>query len=217
MLGAEQFGEFINEAGRAKAAQQQLAQSMAAAGEYSAEYVAELNEQAEALAKVTNFKDLEIQSAQRQLISLGATKEQMKTLLPLVLDFAAMTGGDASTAAMLLGKTLQGQEMGLARWGIVLDQSKDKFTALIEAIQRRAGGQAKAALAFPELHQMVEELEQVRRAAGGLIESVLRPFYTAFEQGAQTVKKVLVDLKTRFEKLGPFVQSVISSAAGTFT
>jgi hypothetical protein len=103
-------------------------------GQYSQSYSTDLQNQAEALSRVTTATDTAIIQVQAMLVAFGATKEDMPRMTQAVLDFAAGTGKTAVDAAGELGKAITGQSSLLDGLGMKFDQSAGKGKMLSEAI-----------------------------------------------------------------------------------
>lgn len=105
-----------------------------------------LTDQAKALSQVTVYSAGQSKQALASLASFGLTGDQLRTLLPLVQDYAAKTGKDLPTAAEQVGKALLGQ--GRALKGIGLD-FKDtgslggNFAEIVGGLQGKVGGLAE--------------------------------------------------------------------------
>ena len=102
--------------------------------------------QAKALSKVTEYSAGQSKQALTSLASFGLTGDQLKTLLPLVQDYAARTGQDLPSAAQSVGKALLGQ--GRALKGIGIDFKNQgsvaaNYTELVGGLQGKVGGLAK--------------------------------------------------------------------------
>jgi len=182
ILGARQMGSYMHEAEEAARAQNQLVQAMRQGGSYSASNIAALKNQAAALQKVTNYSDDEITSAQARIAAYGANIDQTKLLTRAAADLAAGQRTGISEAAAFISRALAGDNMELSRLGITLDSTKDRATALAEAIERRFGGQAQAALGFPELREARTNFDEARKAAGNLSTGFL-PAIAGFSDG----------------------------------
>lgn len=117
-------------------------------GQFSREYSEELLANASALQAVTTFGDEAILGLQRQLISFGATKDNIQATTEAALDLSAGLGTDLTASALLLGKALSGDFGTLSRYGILVDKnlsSSEKFEAALDQISKKFGGQAAAA------------------------------------------------------------------------
>lgn len=106
-----------------------------------------LLDQASALQKTTGFADEAIVKGQAYAASLGLTESQIKELTPAVLDLAAATGQDVTSAFESVASTLVGGRDALKKYGIELDDTKGKSEQVQQAIDgltQKFGGQAEA-------------------------------------------------------------------------
>lgn len=94
------------------------------------------------------ISDDEIIRGQAMLATFDTiSNEALPRATKVMADFAAMTGGDARTAAMLLGRASAGMTETLARYGIVLPDSVKKsgdFNLVLGEIEKKIGGMNKA-------------------------------------------------------------------------
>ena len=106
-----------------------------------------LLDQAAALQKKSRFDDDAIIAAQGALAIYGLTEAQIKKVTPAILDMAAATGTDLTTAAEKVGKSIGTSTNALAREGIAIDDSTSKSERLDQALTgltRKFEGQARA-------------------------------------------------------------------------
>jgi hypothetical protein len=82
----------------------------------------------------------EIMKTFRELLVATNDYELSMRNVGLVHDIAAATGMDVSAASRLLGRAIQGNTTGFARYGIVLDDTRD----IIEQLRERTEGMALA-------------------------------------------------------------------------
>lgn len=94
------------------------------------------------------ISDDEIIRGQSMLATFDTiSNEALPRVTRVMADFAAMTGGDARTAAMLLGRASAGMTETLARYGIVLSDDVKKsgdFNRVLDEIEKKVGGMNKA-------------------------------------------------------------------------
>jgi hypothetical protein len=102
-----------------------------------------LMDQAKALSQVTVYSAGQSKAALATLASYGLTGDQLKTLLPLVQDYATKTGQDLPTAAGSVGKALLGQGRALKGVGIDFTNTKTlagNFQEIVTGLQSKVGG-----------------------------------------------------------------------------
>lgn len=106
----------------------------------NADALRKLNEQ---LALKTIYDDDATATAQATLAMFGLTERQLRTLTPLLQDYAAKTGKDLNTAATDLGKALDGQGRSLKAVGLDLDLTGTKaqnFDLIVKGLRDQVGG-----------------------------------------------------------------------------
>ena len=160
-------------------------------------------DQAAALQDTTRFADDVTVSAQAMLGSFGLTQDQIMDLIPLVQDYAAITGTDLVTAARQVGRSVDGTNGTLKRAGVTFDEaaySADHFAGTMEALKRRAGG-----FAAEEGQTLSGQLEILRNNFDDLVEGVGVGATEAFSDLAGGVKF----LADAFDNLDPAAQSAI--------
>jgi len=98
------------------------------------------------LQEVTMYGDDATISAMGMIQQFGKLNdEQMKKLIPNVMDLSTALGIDLNAAAQLVGKTLGGTTNMLARYGVQVDMSgtqSEKLASLTDALTAKFGGQA---------------------------------------------------------------------------
>ena len=98
------------------------------------------------LALKTKFDDDATASGEAVLAQYGLTGAQLKTLVPLMQDFAAKTGQDLPTAAGVLGKALLGQGRGLKQIGVNFKDTGSQagnFGEVVTSLRSKVGGFAE--------------------------------------------------------------------------
>lgn len=160
-------------------------------------------DQAAALQDTTRFADDVTVSAQAMLGSFGMTEDQILELIPLVQDYAAITGTDLVTAARQVGRSVDGTNGTLKRSGVTFDEaaySADHFAGTLEALQRRAGG-----FAAEEGKTLTGQIEILKNNLGDLVEGVGAGAADAFGDLANAVHF----LDGAFDQLSPSTQGMI--------
>ncbi len=132
----------------------------------------EMAEFASSLSRATAVDDEFILSQARVFYQLGLTEQQIRRLVPAVLDLAAANpqagvgGAQQAIVQGLLGRTRALQALGVA-FKSTGNQARD-FLAIEKAIQREFGGTAAARRAGPtgSVDQLRIELENLRASIG---------------------------------------------------
>jgi phage-related protein len=112
----------------------------------SDEVTKSLSDQAKALASVTTYSAGQTKAGQAVLAGFNLTADQLKTITPLMQDYATKTGKDLPSAAEDLGKAILGQ--GRALKGIGLDfqdtgTASGNFAELVDGLNGKVGGLAQ--------------------------------------------------------------------------
>lgn len=127
---------------------------------------AALIEQASALSKLTGIQDEQIIGAQAALTVFGLTQEQLQALTPVVLDYAAFTGTDVTSAATAMGRAVLGNARALKTIGIDFQRTGNvaaDFEQVMTLVGEKVGGSAEA---------MATPMDKMRVAANEAMESI---------------------------------------------
>lgn len=130
----------------AQASQQKLTNAFQKFPQLADSNAAALRRLNEALATKTVYDDDATASAQATLAMFGLTEQQLRTLTPLLQDYASKTGKDLNTAATDLGKALDGQGRSLKAVGLDLDLTGTKaqnFDLIVQGLRKQVGGFAE--------------------------------------------------------------------------
>lgn len=208
--------EYTGEALQSREAQAKLGQALEQTKQNSSAYRAELAEQASALQEVTGIEDEVIAGVQRQLVFGGAQKKDIAQLTRLTLDFAAAKEVDAVGAAKAVGRALQGEGDELKRYGVEIDETKDKLPALLEGLGKFKGQASTAFSSLPEgLREFRIASKDAQQSAGEAVIAISNPLLQGIAEGLRGVSGRLHDV----EEHGSLVRDVLTGAAsalGTF-
>ena len=163
---------------------------------------------ASALQQKTQFDDESILSGETVLVQMGATRDQITRLTPLVLDYAQRTGKEVPAAARDFGKALNGTTVSLKKAGIFVDETaykQDRFKAIMDAASKAVGGQAEAyGKTFPgQLAILKNSFNEVQEGIGRGVIPVLQTLITPVQ-----------NVTHAFEGMSPKVQAAIGSVGG---
>ena len=112
------------------------------AGQDSTAYEA----QAEAIAHSTAMSREDVITTQALIGQYKTSGTQIQTLTPLIGDMALKMGKDLPSAAMAVGKALEGNSTSLRRMGVMVDENvykTDRYKAVQEALNSTVGGFAE--------------------------------------------------------------------------
>jgi hypothetical protein len=104
--------------------------------------------QASELQKVTLFGDEATIQAQAMLAKFGMTETQIKRLIPLIQDYATISGQDLTSAADMVARSVATSTNALVRYGVEIEGaagSSERMESAVDALSEMVGGQAVAA------------------------------------------------------------------------
>lgn len=130
------------------------------------------------LQKKTRFDDDAIASAQANIAQYGLTGDQIKKLTPLMLDYAAKTGKDVTTASADLGKALLGQGRALKGVGVDFEDTGSvagNFEEIMSAVGSKVSGFAEVDVqtASGKLENMKNRFGEIQEKVGSMLMPVL--------------------------------------------
>lgn len=150
-----------------------------------------LTKQASALQRRTKFADEDIIAQQAFLANLEFSEDQIKQMMPVILDLAAATGMDLASATKNVSKTFSGMQGEL---GEMIPQLKNltaeemKAGGAVDLINELFGGQAEvAAEATAGIDQMRMTMGDLAEVAGSKLAPALNTVFLAWSnilQGA---------------------------------
>lgn len=130
--------------------------------------------QASELMDRTLFDDDEIVRAQSLVAAFVKEEDKIKTLIPLIQDFATAKQIDLAGAADLVTKTLAGEMNALGRYGIKIEGaagSAERLDMIQRGLNDAFGGQAEAAakVGTAALTQLSNEYGNLKESIGKVI------------------------------------------------
>ena len=180
------------------------------------------------LQNTTRFEDDAIAAAQGALAQYDLTAEQLKELTPLMLDYAAATGKDVSTAADDMGKAILGQGRALKAIGFDFKDAESpaaNYAQLIAGLSQKVQGFAEK-----DAETLVGKLDQIKNRFGDVQETfgeALSPFADLgldfLENSALPALQGMADtlstsgLGDQLALLGPSLGDAFSSLVDTFS
>jgi hypothetical protein len=141
----------------------------------------ELLDQAHDLQDLTGISDEAIVKGQSFAASLGISTDSIKELTPLVLDLAAATGQDVTSAFEAVASTLSGGRDALKKYGISLSDTAsqgERTQQVIEGLTAKFQGQAAAigSAGGSELKKFQVNLDDLSESIGSIIVRGIGPF-----------------------------------------
>jgi hypothetical protein len=170
--------------------------------------LASLKALADEQEKKTGIDHNSTESAIALLAQYNLTGQQIIALIPLVADYAAITGQDMTSAADTVGKALLGQGRGLKAVGINFKDTgtlAGNYAEIMADLQAKVGGFAalEAGTAAGSTTKFHDELVKVEETIGG-----------ALVPGMKVVEGGLTDVVAEFNKLpGPVKDSAVGILA----
>lgn len=176
-----------------------------------------LTKQATELQNVTLFDDNQIQQSQAMLASMGATRDEIEQLTPLVLDYAQKMGTDAAGAAEVFGVALGATAGPLEDMGVKYEESAsraEKFAIIQSTLNNRIGGAAETAAnaGGTAMQRFSNRINDLLESIGSLIsdgletlEPVLDLVFALLKGGVDTITFLVNGIKLTidvFQNLG---------------
>lgn len=189
------------------------------------EAMKELNTQT---SRRIRFDDDALASAEAQLAQFKLNEDEIRTLIPLLADFAARTGRDVVSAASVAGKAILGQGRALKDVGIDFvdaGSSAANFDQLVTGLRRTVGGFAEkeAGSAGAQSAILANQFGELKEIVGNALLPALRaivpPLRTVLEffQDHPTVAKFVLGIGgavTTLTALGLVVNTVRTGLSG---
>lgn len=153
-----------------------------------------LIKQSKELQDITIFSDEDVQQAQAALSAFDLTADQIEELLPLLADFATVTGTDLVTAAQRVGAGLEGQGREFKKYQIEVSATKSRvenLNSILTGFARFQGSAAKAT------ETAAGQIAQQRNAVDDLQESIgqkLLPTFLKLQQAGLRFVQFFADL-----------------------
>lgn len=194
-LGSEAIAEFEG----AERAARLLQGTLKNLGEE--QYFDALMREANQLAETFTYLDNDdIVDAQQKLLTYGKlTKQEISSLLPIIIDFAARTGKDIPSATELVIGALEGQGKQLKQYGINLKDA-ETFTERLALVQGTLGEKVKGAA-----QDFMQSSEGIKATAAQQRADVL-------EQYGEAASEIELFFKGAIANLYAFIKTMSSTA-----
>ena len=177
--------------------------------------------QSRQLQKITLFEDDEIVKAQSLIAAFTKEEDQIKRIIPLVLDLATAKGMDLASAADLVSKTLGSSTNALKRYGVQVEGSvgsTERLESLVKGLSDAFEGQAEAAakVGLGPLKQLQNQWDDLQESAGGLLAKGLLPLVGGLSKVINKVNELVAQpLSAKMEeervKVNELAQSLFST------
>jgi len=158
------------------------------------------------LKEMTTFSGEAITNVVAKLISLGATKDNIRPLTEAVLDLSTLMDKDLNRATQAMGRAIKGEFSSFTELGFKIDEtanSGQKLASTLEQIGKAAGGQARAAAGTlgGEMQNLQKHIDELKQSIGQLLGTGIQGvggLVQGFEQAA-VARQNAPALKQRLE------------------
>jgi hypothetical protein len=213
---------FINLSNVQEQASAKLAQALKTQGVTSDSVRKSMEDYSSALQRVTVYGDEQITSLQALLVSM--THLHGNALQPLVqatLDLATGMNMDVEAAALLIGKTIGGQD-ALGRYGISIKGAKtesEKLARIIDEVQKRFGGMAVAAgeTGAGKLKQLQNAVHDLEERFGFLLKDALVPLLPTIRSFTEGMQKLPPPILSATLVVGGLTAAILALNAALLT
>jgi len=134
----------IAQASEAEQIERRLGLALATQGVYRQELRGALNDQADALAKVTLHTDEAIRAGMTQALQMGVAAGRMKEVTEAAVGLSGRLGVDLPTAFVMLGQAYNGHTRGLRRMGVSIDETRGTMAQFDQVLRFGKEGMAAA-------------------------------------------------------------------------
>lgn len=202
-LLAKNFIDASNKQAQAVAGMETALKSM---GRYTPELSKEMQALASSLQQVTNYGDEATIEGQKFLVTY---REITDDLLPrstkVMLDLAALMGGDTVKAANMLGKASMGMVGELRRVGITVDADTYKlkgYAGMLDAVETQVKGQAEAQRkATGSMIALGNSIGDLKEKAGDILKLGLESLFSSLVKKVDglngAIQRLLLDSEFR--------------------
>lgn len=137
----------------------------------------DLISQANKLQSITLFSDEDIINGQALLATFTQSEEQLKTLTPLILDYAQAFGMDVASAAKQVGKALINTNGAIGKSGIEAEGaagSYERYSNLVQQLTDKFTGQAEGAIpeALKAQRELTVSIDELKESWGSMVTSI---------------------------------------------
>jgi hypothetical protein len=153
----------------------------------------------------------QITAAQAMLGTFNLTGDQIRSITPLVVDYARKFGTDLVNASIQVGKALDGNVGALKKNGVSIDETlykTDSYRAVQEALANQVGGFAEA-----EGKTFSGSLQRLQNQLGDIVENVGAGVIPVFEKLSAPIGR----FAEKIAQSDPAVQGLVGSIAAIAT
>lgn len=188
-------------------------------GVFTEAYSDHLQQVAQSMQDVTRFSDDTVLEVQQLLVTFGLYGTTLDKATKATLDMAETLGIDATSAARILSKAVEGDTEVLKRYGITVDDQipkNERFAKALELITDKMGGRASAAgdTIVGSFSQAKNAVSNLFETFGGLI-SQTGVLQKAMQSTTETIKSFYLSLGggTKLEQLKSQLDSLAKQQA----
>lgn len=161
-----------------------------------------LREKAHALSEeFKTFKDADIIGVFQQLIQYGKlTENQITDILPVIINFATITGQSLPDATNTLLKSLEGNNRGLKQFGINIRDAKnttEAFNLVMTELKPRVEGAAKAFgdTTAGQIKKTEVQIDELKEKIGQELQPAIKTFYQTISDGLKGIPQIFATFK----------------------
>jgi hypothetical protein len=182
----------------------------------------EFTDLANSIQDVTAADADQIVAAEAMLGTFNLTAREIKSITPLVVDYARKFGVDMVSAATQVGKALDGNSNALKRNGVSIDEAlfaTDRYAAVQKALSDQVGGfaEAEGKTFAGSLQRMKNELGDLAEGVGGGAVDAFTTMFGAVERVAGALEGISPGAQNAIGKIATFGAVGLIAAGGIST
>lgn len=162
-----------------------------------------LIQQSERLQDSLNISDDSIQQAQAALVSFGLSAAQVQEVIPVLADFAKLTGQDIPSAAQALGQAIQGRAGEFKKFGVDVSEANTEAENLANILKVLEGQAGSAAAATQTLAGQIEgakiAVDEFQEGLGGALVLYFKTFIDVVKPVIDSILKSIKELFAVFQ------------------
>lgn len=166
--------------------------------------------QSSRMQEITVFSDDSIQQAQAALSAFGLTADEIERTIPLLADYATVTGQDVVSAVQQIGAGMEGAGREFKKYGIEVSATatrQENLNNILQGFGKFIGAAENATKTYAgQLAQMRNELDDTQEIIG----QELMPLYLEFNR---LIKDSIVGLRRMFDFSGKEEKAEDAAAA----
>ena len=200
----------------AEAAAAKLENVIVTIGGESVEALQRLQEQADKLELETfGFTAEQIQNSQAALSVFGLTTQEIEKLVPLIADYATVTGKDLAAATEDVKNALLGKTKALEEVGIHLDKDNISVETLTTSMKKFEGSAAKALdVGANRTEILTDRLGMLQEAVGGYLVEIGLFYVDIIEKIVGITNRVMAGIGQTSETSSKAIKGFVNFFSG---